>query len=118
MPVYTFEAMDSQGREVRDEVEARSDQDAAEKIRRRGLFPTRVQPKGGRAAIVGPISVGRRAPRVFLGRVSAKELTQFTRQFATLQDAGLPIVRSMEILTNQMRPGLLKGTIAQVREEV
>jgi len=116
VPVYTYEAMDSQGREVRDSVEARTDAEAAEKIRRKGLFPTRIQAQGAGGA-VAPIA-GKRAPRVFLGRVSSKELTQFTRQFATLMDAGLPIVRSLDILQNQMQPGLLRATVGQVREDV
>ncbi|MHC5054928.1 MAG: type II secretion system F family protein [Planctomycetota bacterium] len=121
MPVYVFEAMDSQGREIRDEIEARSDQDAAEKIRRRNLFPTRVQPKGARgggASVATPMAVGRKGGGLGIGRVSAKALTQFTRQFATLMDAGLPIVRSLDILSNQQKPGLLKKTIQQVREDV
>jgi len=118
MPVYTFEAMDSQGREIREQIEARSEAEAAEKIRRRGLFPTRVQEKTGAASAAVPTAVGKRAPKVFFGRVSSKELTQFTRQFATLMDAGLPIVRSLDILQNQMRVGLMKATIAQVREDV
>ncbi|MHC4252713.1 MAG: type II secretion system F family protein, partial [Planctomycetota bacterium] len=121
MPVYVFEAMDSQGREIRDEIEARSDQDAAEKIRRRNLFPTRVQPKGARgggASVATPMAVGRKGGGLGIGRVGAKALTQFTRQFATLMDAGLPIVRSLDILANQQKPGLLKKTIQQVREDV
>ncbi len=121
MPVYVFEAMDSQGREIRDEIEARSDQDAAEKIRRRNLFPTRVQPKGSRGggSVATPMAVGKRGGGITIfGRVGAKALTQFTRQFATLMDAGLPIVRSLDILSQQQKPGLLKKTIEQVREDV
>jgi type IV pilus assembly protein PilC len=117
VPVYSFEAMDSQGREVRDQVEARTDAEAAEKIRRKGLFPTRIQARGA-GGTVAPVAVGRKVPRVFMGRVTGKELTQFTRQFSTLMDAGLPIVRSLDILQNQMKPGLLKATVAQVREDV
>jgi type IV pilus assembly protein PilC len=116
MAVFAFEAMDSQGREIRDQIEARSENEAAEKIRQRGLFPTRVQAKGG--AAVAPIAVGKRTGPGFGLRVSMKELTQFTRQFATLMDAGLPIVRSLDILQSQLRPGLLKNTIGQVREDV
>ncbi len=112
MPVYAFEAMDSQGREIRDEIDARSDQDAAEKIRRRNLFPTRVQLKGskGGGSVATPMAVGKKTGGGFVlfSRVSAKALTQFTRQFATLMDAGLPIVRSLDILANQQKPGLLR----------
>jgi len=122
MPVYVFEAMDGQGREIRDEIEARSDQDAAEKIRRRNLFPTKVQPKGARggASAAAPMAVGKKSGGgvTLFNRVSAKALTQFTRQFATLMDAGLPIVRSLDILANQQKPGPFRNTIQQVREDV
>ncbi|MEZ6067505.1 MAG: type II secretion system F family protein [Planctomycetaceae bacterium] len=39
----------------------------------------------------------------------AKQLTQFTRQLSTLQDAGLPILRSLRILEGQAKPGPLKN---------
>jgi type IV pilus assembly protein PilC len=120
MPAFAYEALDAQGRSVKGDVDARSENEAAEKIRRKGLFPTRVQAMagGGRAAAGGAAAAGRRAPKLTVGRVSAKALTQFTRQFATLMDAGLPIVRSLDILANQQRAGLLKSTLTQIREDV
>jgi type IV pilus assembly protein PilC len=122
MATFAFEAMDSQGREIRDEVEARSENEAAEKIRRKGLFPTRVQAKAGgggarAGAAVAPMAVGKKT-MAFGFHVSSKDLTNFTRQFATLMDAGLPIVRSLDILQNQQKVGLLKSVIGQVREDV
>jgi type IV pilus assembly protein PilC len=45
-------------------------------------------------------------------------LTQFTQQLSVLMDAGLPIVRSLKILTAQMKPGMLKGFIAEIAEDV
>src|SRR6185503_13283678 len=53
-----------------------------------------------------------------IGGVSQKALTGFTRQFSTLQDAGLPILRSLQILEQQQRPGLLKTTLQEVQEDV
>jgi type IV pilus assembly protein PilC len=50
--------------------------------------------------------------------VSHKQLTHFTSQFSTLQDAGLPIVRSLRILEGQLKPGLLKNAITDVAEDV
>jgi len=49
-----------------------------------------------------------------IGGVSRKGLTTFTRQLSTLQDAGLPILRSLKILWQQQRPGLLKNTLDQI----
>lgn len=51
-------------------------------------------------------------------RVSTKVLTEFTTQLSTLQDAGLPIVRSLKILEGQMDKGPFKGVLADVTEDV
>ena len=121
MPSFAYEALDAQGRSVKGAVDARSENEAAEKIRRKGLFPTRVQAGagGGRAGVAAPApGVAKRGLRLIGGRVSQKHLTQFTRQFATLMDAGLPIVRSLDILAGQQKVGVLKSTITLVREDV
>jgi len=117
MAEYRYEAIDSRGREVRSTVEARSSTEAAEKIRRKGLFPTHIHAPGAREG-AAPAAARKGGRGVFLGRVSSNELTQFTRQFATLMDAGLPIVRSLDILDEQLTPGLLKSTVQQVRADV
>jgi type IV pilus assembly protein PilC len=57
----------------------------------------------------------RRARRA---RVSTKALTQFTTQLSTLQDAGLPIVRSLKILEGQMERGPFKHVVGEVTDEV
>src|SRR5262249_26456989 len=48
----------------------------------------------------------------------AKELCNSPRQFSTLQDAGLPVLRSLKILENQMRPGVLKNALIDVVDDV
>lgn len=51
-------------------------------------------------------------------KVSDKVLTQFTSNLAVLQDAGLPIVRSLKILEGQTKVGPFKTTLAQVSDDV
>src|SRR5213078_1798311 len=53
-----------------------------------------------------------------IGGVSMKLLCTFTRQFSTLQDAGLPVLRSLKILEGQMKPGVLKNALMDVVEDV
>ncbi len=53
-----------------------------------------------------------------IGGVSVKQLTTFTRQFSTLQDAGLPVLRSLRILEHQLKPGVLKNALIDVVEDV
>src|SRR5688572_15128207 len=124
MPTYAFEAMNSSGQEVKEEVEASNSEEAIAKIRGKGYFPTkvrekaakkRVQKKGGGGA--APVETKRKMP-ISIGGVPRKQLVTFTRQLSTLQDAGLPILRSLQILESQQRPGLLKAIIGGVADEV
>src|SRR6266566_4693991 len=122
MPTYAFEAMNSSGQEVKDEVEATTSEEAIAKIRQKGFFPTKVREKAGKKKVgkkkeVAETSTTRKMP-ISIGGVSTKQLTAFTRQLSTLQDAGLPILRSLQILEQQQRPGLLKAIIGGVAEEV
>ena len=103
MPTFAYEAMNQGGQEVKDEIEAISTEDALAKIRNLGYFPTRIREKGGAKA---KAQAGKKkAGGTGFGRVGAKLLTQFTRQLSTLQDAGLPILRSLHILEEQQKPG-------------
>jgi len=117
MAKFTFEAMNNQGQAIKDEVDAASTEDAIAKIRSKGYFPTNVREKGGqkKAGAGG----GKKKKGAFtIGGVSASALTTFTRQLSTLQDAGLPIVRSLKILEAQLKPGVLKNCVGAVAEDV
>src|SRR3990172_8592490 len=117
MAVYLFEAMNNAGEEVRDEIEAQSSEDAINKIREMGYFPTRVKEKTARrAASAAPGR--RRGKTITIGGVSQRQLTMFSRQLSTLQDAGLPIVRSIRILESQLRGGVLKNTLMGLAEDI
>ncbi len=123
MPRYVYEAMNNVGQPVSDEVEAGSSEEAIGKIRSMGYFPTKLKEKaGGRSqpragAAAGPAARAQ-AGRRSVGRVPRKLLTQFTRQLSTLVDAGLPIVRSLRILEQQQKPGMLRVAIRLVAEDV
>ncbi len=125
MATFAFEAMNSSGQEVKEEIDAASSEEAISKIRGKGYFPTKVREKaakkgakkkagGGEAA---PVEVKRKMP-ISIGGVPRKQLVGFTRQLSTLQDAGLPILRSLQILEQQQKPGLLKAIIGGVADEV
>ena len=99
MATYTFQAMNSKGDEVRDEIEASSQEEAVNKIRELGLFPTQVRQKMGRRTTTAAAKTvtRRKGGSITLGGVSNKQLCNFTRQLSTLQDAGLPLVRSLKL---------------------
>jgi len=115
MPVFAYEAMNQAGQDVKDEIEAPSTEDALAKIRNLGYFPTRIREKGAtkvKTTSKKQSGVGR------FGRVGIKQITQFTRQLSTLQDAGLPILRSLNILEDQQKPGSLKNVLRSVSDDI
>src|SRR5437660_7123194 len=119
MPTFKFEAMDTAGAEVKDQVDALSEEEAQQKIRQMGYFVTKITEmatgkKGGKKQ-----PGKRKKGQVFtIGGVSSKALCTFTRQFSTLQDAGLPVLRSLKILEHQMKPGVLKNALIDVVDDV
>ena len=117
MPVFAYEAIDANGQKVTREVNASSKDDALKIIRSQGLRPTRiaVKPKPAPGA---PGEKKKKKGIVLFDRVKQPQIVTFTSQLATLQDAGLPIVRSVKILESQQRPGRFKDQLASVAEEV
>jgi len=118
MPVFQYTALDAQGVEVKDEIEALSEKEAISKIRNMGYFPTKVRTRGvgKKSAAKGILQPKRR--RGAGGRVKVKYIAQFARQLSTLQDAGLPILRSLRILEEQQRSGALKRVIGYVADDI
>ena len=118
MPVFQYSALDAQGVEVKDEIEALSQKEAISKIRNMGYFPTKVRAsaaakKGGARAGAKPAK-----RRGASGKVKVKHITQFARQLSTLQDAGLPILRSLRILEEQQKSGTFKRVIGYVSDDI
>ncbi len=120
MAVFAFKAHDKRtNKEISDQVEAGTEVEAIATIKRRGFLPIEVKElraKSGKTAASGDKrSVGGFA---LFGGVKPKQVTLFTRQLSTLQDAGLPIVQSMQILTDMQRPGAFKSALTSVTEDV
>ena len=121
MPTYTFEAMDSTGQEIKDVIDAPSEEEAQATIRQMGYFVTKISVKkqrGGKTTVAEKKG-GKKGGRSFaLGGVSGKQLCAFTRQLSILQDAGLPILRSLKILEEQTLPGVFKNALLDTCEEI
>jgi len=115
MPTYKYEAMDTGVAEGKYSIEAATEEEAQQKIRQLGYFVTKLTEVYG--AKKGK-KKGKKKKGFSFGGVSGKALCTFTRQFSTLQDAGLPILRSLRILEQQMKGGVLKNAIGDVVEDV
>ena len=117
MPTYAFEAMDATGQEIKDVVEAPTQEEAQATIRQMGYFVTKISVKKSRKTADKKKSA-KKGKTFALGGVKSKTLTTFTRQLSILQDAGLPILRSIRILESQSKGGALKNSLIDVCDEI
>jgi type IV pilus assembly protein PilC len=119
MAKFQYTAMDSRGKESKGNVDAGSEQDAVDKLKEQGLFPT----------AIAEVAVGTKKKKkkkkgsmnITLGtpKVNRKALTTFTRQLATLLEAGLPLVRALRTLEKQAKKDIaLQSILGDVANNV
>jgi len=118
MPTYQFEAMDSTGQEIKDVIDAPNEAEAQATIRQMGYFVTKIAVKKARKTAEKPKPGAKKSRPFVLGGVKSKQRVVFTRQLSILQDAGLPILRSLKILEAQQKPGRLKYSLQDICEEI
>ena len=133
MPKFRFVAMDAKGQETEGVLDAENQNRLIGALREKGLFPTKVEEigrkgpgLGGKAGSGGAAKGGLNAeiklPKfmsaLVAARVGAKQLTIFTRQLATLLDAGLPLLRGLHILQRQEPNPTLREAINSMAESV
>src|SRR5688500_14355974 len=118
MPTYQFEAMDATGQEIKDVIDAPSEEEAQATIRQMGYFVTKISVKKAKKAAAENKKNKPGRSNFVIGRVNTKTLTLFTRQLSILQDAGLPILRSLRILEGQAKPGRMKNSLMDVCDDI
>ena len=129
MPKYNYVALDQKGNETKGSIDVGSQNEAIGRVKEMGLFPTKifesdkedkaaakkskvaVKPKPG--AKKGGFNLNIKIPGLG-GGVKPKVLTTFTRQLATLVDAGLPLLRGLRVLEKQERNPVLKRILAEL----
>ena len=127
MPKYSYVAMDAHGKETKGTLEVGNQNEAIGRVKEMGLFPTRIveiekvrekpdqKAKAAKAAKKkgGGFNLNIKIPGLS-GKVKSKVLTTFTRQLATLVDAGLPLLRGLRVLEKQERNPTLKSIIGDL----
>ena len=126
MPAFGYVALDIHGKEVKGVLDAANVNIATAQLRDMGYFPTTIKEQSGVAGKGAPAR-GRKAgggmqfnikiPGLTT-RVGINNLMTFTRELATLIDAGLPVVRSLNILKEQSKQGALKDILTDVVENI
>jgi type IV pilus assembly protein PilC len=131
MPRFNYVALDARGQEATGLVEAVSTNAAISQLRQAGYFPTSVIEEAlsvpdrketrRRAAKIARMTKPRAKGGIVLferKKVKPKLLMIFTRQLATLIDAGLPLLRSLNVLAKQERNKVFKNTINKLADAV
>jgi len=133
MPRYNYVALDRSGNETKGTIECGSQNEAISRVKDMQLFPTKItesekEEKGGKKSKVAKpaakakgqkgkgMSINIKIPG--FGGVKPKVLTTFTRQLATLVDAGLPLLRGLRVLEKQERNANLKSIVGQLATSI
>jgi type IV pilus assembly protein PilC len=129
MPKFNYVAMDSRGKETKGSLDVANQNEAISRLKEMGYFPTKVteaagdKAKGGKKKSAKKKKKGKRgsiniAIPGFGGKVKPKILTTFTRQLATLVDAGLPLLRGLRVLAKQEKNAVLKRIIGELGDSI
>ncbi len=117
MPKFAYKALNKEGKEIFGIIEADSQALAINDVRSIGLYPTHVREARK--------SDERRVRRdkgglgeLYFGGVKTKEIVVMTRQLATLIDAGLPLLRSLNVLIAQQKPSKMRDTLREISSDV
>lgn len=105
MPVFTWEGKTRKGEAKKGEMEAANEATVNANLSRQGIIATSVKVKTA-------------AAKPARGKVSTKDLVVFTRMFATMIDAGLPLVQCLDILSSQQENKYFKAVLTQVKADV
>jgi type IV pilus assembly protein PilC len=108
MPIFKWEGKTLKGSIKNGEMEAPNEAAIRIHLRQQNIVPTKIAAKGKEFKISSP----------FKKKVNARSVAIFTRQLATMIDAGLPLVQSLEILSAQQESKIFKEIIRQIREDV
>lgn len=114
MPVFEYKARDRAGKVIAATMEATSQRDVAAALREKGYFVSEIKTpkKGLQADIKLPAWMDPTS------RPGLRDVTVFSRQFATVINAGLPVVQSLAILQRQAEKEGMKNALKKIREDV
>src|ERR687897_1395746 len=108
MALYTYRALDKQGEVIEDKLEGSGEMAVAHELRQQGLLVIEVKEQSvAQKDILAP----------FKG-IRLKDLVVFSRQLATMINAGLPIVRALYVLSEQTENPKLQEVVVEVRKDV
>lgn len=116
MAQFSYEALDKGGKLVKGSIDAPNEDVIAEKLRDMGFYPLKIMQMKAKMGEFDVMALP--GLRNIFHRISFKHITTFTRQLATLLDAGLPILRCLRILEEQVESVVFKQKINQMSRDI
>lgn len=118
MPRFSYTAIDSTGREKNGRIEAADESEARAKLSGQGLMVSSMEAdRSARSGKRGSQTKAKR-PAGAAKKIKGEELTIFTRQLATLLQAGLPLLRALEVMIRQERKPGFRVVLENVADNV
>lgn len=114
MAVFVAKVRDSKGQAVTREIEATNITEVRGKLKEQGLFPMEITQKAAAGNLMELINKKMDDAK----KVKLKDLTIFSRQFATMINAGVSLVRALNILADQATNPKFKKCIQEIRTKV
>ena len=111
MPKFSWTGRSKDGKTVKGTMDAASESVVMAQLRRQGVQPSKIKAKGG--GLNAELNIGFLKPKI-----TTKDIVVFTRQFATMIDAGLPLVQCLDILSSQQENSTFKAILTQVKADV
>lgn len=116
MATYNYVAKDALGKVITGTTEAENEQILVRRLREKGYWVQKVS--AARSAAPAPGKARKKSAFSGFGRVSGRDLSVFCRQFATMIDAGVSLVRCLAVLEEQSTSGRLRGIIREIQTSV
>ncbi len=117
MPKFAYFALNKEGKQVFGIIQADSQALAINDIRSLNLYPTNIR-EATRADERRAARKKRGLDELYFGGVKTKELVVMTRQLSTLIDAGLPLLRSLNVLITQLKPSKLRDILREIFADI
>lgn len=117
MPKFAYRALNKEGKQQFGIIQADTQALAINDVRSLGLFPTHVR-EATRADEKKALRAGRGLNELYFGGVKTKELCVMTRQLSTLIDAGLPLLRCINVLIAQLKPSKLRDILREISSDI
>src|SRR6266540_5774708 len=108
--VYTYRVRDRQGKLVTGSLQADSERLVISRLQEMGYVPVQVSEK--------KVGIGSREISFRPGHVKLKDLAVFSRQFATMVNSGLPILKALTIISQQTESSILAKATVAVRSDI